>query len=730
MMNGMRGLASIFVACALASVAAPAKAQQVVPSATPDVSIVARGSVYAIAKDPSGGTIIGGLFTGVAGVPRSNLARLAPDGSVDPAWAPSVHGAVRSIAVDASGNVFVAGDVTSIDGVQRSRLAKIRPSGAVDPDWAPSVSGQKVRGVAVDGRGGLIVVGSFSAIDLFTRYNVARLDAEGAGALDLSWAPEVSGASAVVVGSDGTAFVAASVGEPAQGMRRIARITTQGTVDADWGPSMNDPVQSLALGADGRLYAGGGFTSVDGLSRSRLLRMSATGGEVDPEWVPSVPGTPNAIAVAGDGTVHAAGRGFLATLDGSIGSSPSGSTALPGEVFALLPDDTGTVLAGGDFFTLAGHTRLGLARLAGGMLLDGSPDVTSPGSVNALLAAPDGSTYIGGFFHKVAGEPRHHAARLDAGGRLDPQWRPSFNDTVNLLAHAPGGGIYAAGYFVRVGDVERWRIARLDGDGVVDASWRADISGTPYALAVGQEGGVFVGGQLYAVQGIPRRFLAKVSGASGTLDLEWDPAPNDLVTHLAAHGESVYAAGYFEPRDEENPVSIGGQPRSRIAKLHASGAGEAHVDWHPGFSTFIHALAVDPTGRLHVGTGDGPSASGVVRISDAPGAPIDAAWPEQPFFRSVDALAFDTSGALHVLGVPTGSPVGLSQFVLARMAADSGGVVDAGWRITSDDRIWALDTDSAGGLWVGGQFSLIGGEHRDGLARFSGKLFADGFDGP
>ncbi len=577
-MNGMRGLASIFVACALASVAAPARSQQVVPSATPDVSIVARGSVYAIAKDPSGGTIIGGLFTGVAGVPRSNLARLAPDGSVDPAWAPRVYGVVRSIAVDASGDVFVAGDLRSVDGITRIALAKIRASGVVDPDWAPEVSSLQLLGIAVDGRGGVIIIGAFSSVNLVTRHNIARLYADGAGALDLSWAPVVAGARAVAVGSDGSVFVAAGIGETGSYMRRIMRISPQGAASDAWGPLMDDPVFSLVSDMDGKLYAAGTFTLVGGFAQAHLVRLSETSGEVDATWRPSVPTMPRSIATGGEGVVHVAGSGYVSALDTSGGGSTIWSVAAQGDVFSLLARNAGNVLAGGNFFKLAGDMRLGLAHIAGGALVEGSADVTSRASVNAILAAPDGGTYVGGFFHKVGGEPRYHAARFDADGGLDPDWQPSFDGVVNLLAKSPDGGLYAAGGFSHVGTAERSRIAKLDPAGAPHAAWRADISGTPFALAVGSEGDVFVGGSIHSVQGIPRRNLAKMNGQSGALDLDWNPAPNDWVTHLAVHGDSVYVAGAFHINGSSGPGSIGGQPRELIAKLHASGPGDAHAD--------------------------------------------------------------------------------------------------------------------------------------------------------
>src|SRR5689334_4241698 len=45
-----------------------------------------NGRVFAIALQEDGGILIGGEFTSVGGTPRYKIARLHPDGSVDPTF--------------------------------------------------------------------------------------------------------------------------------------------------------------------------------------------------------------------------------------------------------------------------------------------------------------------------------------------------------------------------------------------------------------------------------------------------------------------------------------------------------------------------------------------------------------------------------------------------------------------------------------------------------------------
>ena len=48
-------------------------------------------------------TYIGGSFTSVSGVPRSNVAAIRADGSLDPTWNPSTNGVVYALAASSDG---------------------------------------------------------------------------------------------------------------------------------------------------------------------------------------------------------------------------------------------------------------------------------------------------------------------------------------------------------------------------------------------------------------------------------------------------------------------------------------------------------------------------------------------------------------------------------------------------------------------------------------------------
>ncbi len=95
----------------------------------------ASASVRALAIQPDGNILIGGLFTNVNGVALNHIARLTTSGSVDGTFTPGVgaNDAVFSIALQSDQRIMLGGEFTHCSGVTRSRITRLNPDGTVDP---------------------------------------------------------------------------------------------------------------------------------------------------------------------------------------------------------------------------------------------------------------------------------------------------------------------------------------------------------------------------------------------------------------------------------------------------------------------------------------------------------------------------------------------------------------------------------------------------------------------
>src|SRR5438552_1478071 len=113
------------------------------PAQFPNLPLYAAGKLFSFAVQSDGKVIIGGAFTAINGVPRTNLARLNANGSVDATWDPGVTGGGLIDGVNSllllGDDLYVGGYFTSIAGQAISNLARLNVSNIeADPQWAPN----------------------------------------------------------------------------------------------------------------------------------------------------------------------------------------------------------------------------------------------------------------------------------------------------------------------------------------------------------------------------------------------------------------------------------------------------------------------------------------------------------------------------------------------------------------------------------------------------------------
>ena len=111
----------------------------------------------------------------------------------------------------------------------------------------------------------------------------------------------------ILIGGDFTTL--SPNGGAAVTRNRIARLNPDGTLDTAFDPNANGSVvYSIALQADGKILAGGFFTSIGGQTRNNIARLDATTGLAD-SFDPNANSVVYSIAVQADGKIFS-GRPF------------------------------------------------------------------------------------------------------------------------------------------------------------------------------------------------------------------------------------------------------------------------------------------------------------------------------------------------------------------------------------------------------------------------------------
>jgi uncharacterized delta-60 repeat protein len=205
-------------------------------------------TVNALALQSDGKVILGGTFTNVNGAPRSHVARLNANGNLDAAFNPVVGIAgggllagINTLGIQSDGRIVLGGDFTSVGGMARTNLARLNSSGSVDSNFNPgSGADSAVSSLAVQSNGKIVVSGFFTHVNGTVRNYIARLNSGGSldtgfdpglGASDAVYATALQTDGKVLIGGAFTAFN----GTPRRG---IARLEGDAVVQA---PQLRNP---------------------------------------------------------------------------------------------------------------------------------------------------------------------------------------------------------------------------------------------------------------------------------------------------------------------------------------------------------------------------------------------------------------------------------------------------------------------------------------------------------
>jgi len=247
--------------------------------------------VYSIAVQTDGKVLIGGDFTTFDGAARTNVARLNSNGSRDATFDPNPGAGesftyVNAVALQSSGKVLLGGSFTSVGGAPRTNLARLNANGSLDGSFTAETD-DTITAIAVQTNGAILVGGFFAQAIHTPRIGIARLGVDGV--LDATFNPVLGGnpfstVFALAVQGDGKILVGGwftSVnGTPTT---NLARLNVNGTVDGTLKPvsiaggQLSSAIYALAVDGQGKVLAGGDFSTVNGAARRNLVRLKSDG---------------------------------------------------------------------------------------------------------------------------------------------------------------------------------------------------------------------------------------------------------------------------------------------------------------------------------------------------------------------------------------------------------------------------------------------------------------------
>jgi uncharacterized delta-60 repeat protein len=695
-----------------------------------------NGTGRVVVVQPDGKILIGGTFTalspnGGAAVTRNYLARLNPDGTLDTAFDPNLNQAVKAIALQPDGKILLGGDFTALSPnggapVTRNRIARLNADGTLDAVFNPNANGA-VHTIAVQMDGKILAGGVFNGTNSIggqTRNCIARLDAT-TGLAD-SFDPNANfPVFSIVVQADGRVLAGGlftSIG--GQTRNYIARLhPTTGLADP-FNPNADALIYAIAMQADGKVLAAGNFSGIGGQTRNRIARLDPTTGLADSLDLQLIGASLESVTVQPDGKILVGGlflniggqpRNNFARIDPATGLVDSFDPNPDNYVFSIAVQADGKIVAAGVFGTISGTFRLGIARLEPDGRLDRTLNLGAEGDfVTAVAVQPDGKVLIGGSFSTVLGVARPGLARLNADGTLDTAFNANTEAIVYAIAVQADGKILVGGLIGSIGGQPRNNIARLDAITGLADSFNPNADGVVFAIAVQADGKILAGGDFSNIGGQPRNSLARLDATSGLAD---SFNPNANVTHLIpsialqADGK-ILVGGEF--------TAIGGQMRNRIARLDpVTGLADS---FDPNASGDVKAIVVQADGRILVGgdflTIGGQSRFAIARLDAATGL-ADSLNPKPNL--PISSLSLQADGKILASGDFT-TIGGEPRNRIARVDGTTG-LADS-FDPNANFFLPSIALQADGKVLAGGAFTTIGGQRRNRFARFSNDTAA------
>jgi len=715
------------------------------------------GIVNALALQADGGVIAGGSFTDLGGARSTNIARFRPEGTADSNFNPTLttdgpvnaiivrpdaaptptqlgglawlnangtlrtafatgttrlSGEINAVAVQADGRILLGGTFTNLANTTGPNLVRFNANGMIDTSFNPNPNGT-VTGIALYGDGRILIVGAFQTVGGALRNRIARLDSNGS--LDTTFDPSASGRinavvmqgnGSIVIGGAFTSLTPNFVETPVT-RNYMARINQDGTVDTTYNPSPNFNVNTLALQEDGKVVAGGGFTTVapngvtEVTARSAIARFNVDG-TVDPNFIPNANGLVNTVVAL-----------------------PNGQFLVGGSFSSFNPYEGGNIV-----------TRNNLARINSDGTVDPAFNPNPNGPVSTLAVQPNGQVLVGGTFTTLqpgatgAALARNNFARLDVdGATVDPNFNPDINGSVSAILPRPdgtvivsgkfntvqlSGSILVGGDFGTIGGVAARNLASLNDNGSVNPNFQPRPDGAVSALIVQTDGKTIVGGEFTNIAGVPRNRIARFN-ADGSLDTAFNPGsiPAGSVRALALQTDGKVLIG----------LQTGGlEAMGKIARLNPNGSVDATFAMpltNAGAVERVTGLAIQPDGRILALTYSqiaGNTWNTVQRLT--PSGAIDGTFAPATLRNGSirAALSLQADGRLVVAGAFT-TVNGVATANLARLYSD--GVIDPTFNPAPNAAVTALALQSDGRVMIGGQFTAVGGILRVGLARLA-----------
>ncbi|WP_194977158.1 HYR domain-containing protein, partial [Aquiflexum lacus] len=411
-----------------------------------NANLTLSGITLDVARQLDNKIIVVGSIGSFNGIPRDNIVRLLPDGSLDTTFNPPIgaDNPINALHVQKDGKILLGGTFQFYDGLPKGRINRLNSNGQQDESFDTGTGFNiDVRVIKELPNEKLLVGGFFTQFNGDIKLALVRLNNDGS--LDNEFNSSGSGpgnwVNDIILRTDGKILIFGQFTSYnlVQNINRIALLNEDGSLNNDFnsGTGANNVIFSAAMQTDGKIIILGSFTEYNGIPINRIARLNS---------------------------------------DGSLDETFDVGTGLGQSASSIVVQPDGKILIAGNFFSYNSESVVRIVRLNP----DGSLDSSfNPGSVfteqiNSLALQSDGKILVG--TNRFSSITNTNFTRLNPNGTIDSDFDSGSgpNQNVNALAIQNDGRVLLAGNFTGYNDVSRIRIARVF-SGLPEADTQAPV---------------------------------------------------------------------------------------------------------------------------------------------------------------------------------------------------------------------------------------------------------------
>jgi len=228
--------------------------------------------------------IAGGYFTSYNGTSQNNITRLNSDGTRDTSFTigTGFDYFIDAIAIQSDGKIVAGGYFTSYDGTSQNSITRLNSDGTRDTSFTTGTGFDLfIDAIAIQSDGKIVVGGYFTSYNGTPQNNITRLNSDGTRDTSFTIGTGFDFfIRGIAIQSDGKivagGYFTSYDGTP---QNSITRLNSDGTRDTSFttGTGFDNFIRVIAIQSDGKIVAGGYFTSYDGTPQNKITRLNSDG---------------------------------------------------------------------------------------------------------------------------------------------------------------------------------------------------------------------------------------------------------------------------------------------------------------------------------------------------------------------------------------------------------------------------------------------------------------------